>query len=140
MEIITHIRNIPILKQTAPHLPYSKNLKTLLSGKRKAGILCEVLFWQQVHKKKFYKIDFDRQRIIGHYIVDLYVKNLGLVVEIDGWSHENKVEYDRQRQRELESLGLKVFRIYNYDVLHHLPIVMKELEDFIILHYGAKET
>ena len=33
MEIITHMRNIPILKQTAPHLPYNKNLKTLLSGK-----------------------------------------------------------------------------------------------------------
>ena len=65
-------------------LPYNKNLKALLSGKRKAGILCEVLFWQQVHKRKFYKIDFDRQRIIGNYIVDFYVKKLGLVIGIDG--------------------------------------------------------
>ena len=72
--------------------------------------------------------------------MDFYVKNLGLVVEIDGWTHEDKVEYDQQRQQDLESLGLKVFRISNYDVFHHLAIVMKELEDFIILHYGTKET
>ena len=50
------------------------------------------------------------------------------------------MEYDQQRQQDLESLGLKVFRISNHDILNHLAIVMKELEDFIILHYGAKET
>lgn len=69
----------------------------LAREKRKAGILPEVLFWQQVHKKKFYAIDFDRQRIIGDYIVDFYVKALGLVVEIDGSSHDHKQEYDAKR-------------------------------------------
>lgn len=46
----------------------------------------------------FWKIDFDRQRIIGNYIVDFYVKTLGLVIEIDGSSHENKEEYDQKRE------------------------------------------
>ena len=39
---------------------------------RKAGVLSEVIFWLQVHKGMFWKIDFDRQRIIGNYIVDFY--------------------------------------------------------------------
>ena len=97
MEILTHIGDIPILKSNIPSLPFNSHLKKLLPEKRKAGILCEVLFWKQVHRRKFHGIDFDRQRIIGNYIVDFYVKSLGLVIEIDGWSHDVKKEYDEKR-------------------------------------------
>lgn len=45
---------------------------------------------EKVHKGHFYKIDFDRHPVIGNYIVDFYVKKLGLVVEIDGSSHDDK--------------------------------------------------
>ncbi|WP_317228619.1 MULTISPECIES: DUF559 domain-containing protein [Chryseobacterium] len=43
-------------------------------------------------------MDFDRQRIIGNYIVDFYVKTLGLIIEIDGSSHDGKEIYDSIRQ------------------------------------------
>jgi len=42
-----------------------------------------VLFWKQVHKGKFYGINFNRQKIIGRYIVDFYVPSLSLVIEIE---------------------------------------------------------
>ncbi|MCY7291467.1 MAG: DUF559 domain-containing protein [Ferruginibacter sp.] len=61
-------------------------------------MLSEVLFWQQVHKGVFHKIDFNRQRIIGNYIVDLYVRSLGLIIEIDGSRHDHKAIYDAERQ------------------------------------------
>ncbi|GAA5083060.1 DUF559 domain-containing protein [Chryseobacterium ginsengisoli] len=134
-EIITEINGISIYKNFVENLPYNPKLKPLLSGKRKAGILSEVIFWKQVRAGKFHNIDFDRQRIIGNYIVDFYVKNLGLVIEIDGWSHDTKEIYDEVRQKYLESLGLKVFRIKDFDVKNNLAIVMKDLEDFIIKHY-----
>ncbi|OWK74525.1 DNA methylase [Flavobacteriaceae bacterium JJC] len=140
MEILTHIRGVPIQKSDASHLPYNRNLKKLLPGKRKAGILCEVLFWKQVHRGKFHDIDFDRQKIIGNYIVDFYAKNLGLIVEIDGWIHDFKKEYDENRQRYLESHGLKVFRISNHDILQNPSVVMRELEDYIIRNYGVQES
>ena len=140
MKILTCIRGIPI-KETPPMmLPYHKKLKTLLPGKRKAWILCEVLFWKQVHRGRFHQIDFDRQKIIGNYIVDFYVKNLGLAVEIDGWSHDFKQEYDKKRQAELESYGVKVFRISNHDIKNNMVIVIRDLENFIIEHYGVKES
>ena len=88
--VLTTIGNVNIIRNFVHKLPHNPTLKKLAREKRKAGILPEVLFWQQVHKKKFYAIDFDRQRIIGNYIVDFYVKSLGLVVEIDGSSHDNK--------------------------------------------------
>jgi very-short-patch-repair endonuclease len=136
-EILTHINGIPIRENYLENLPYNPKLKPLLHGKRKAGILSEVIFWKQVRAKSFHEIDFDRQRIIGNYIVDFYVKRLGLIIEIDGWSHDFKKEYDMGRQEYFESLGLKVFRISDFDVKNNLDVVMKSLEDFIIQHYAC---
>lgn len=135
--ILTCIHNIPIKRNFVENLPHNPALKQLARDKRKAGILSEVLFWQQVHQRKFHNIDFDRQRIIGSYIVDFYVKTLGLVVEIDGSSHDDKIEQDAIRQRFLENQGLKVYRIADGDVKNNLGIVMKELEDYIVDEYGT---
>jgi len=135
IKILTQINGVPIRRNFVENLPYNPNLRKLISGKRKAGILGEVLFWKQVRAKIFHNIDFDRQRIIGNYIVDFYVKTLGLVIEIDGWSHDKKEFYDDARQEYLESLGLKVFRIKDFNIRNNPSVVMKDLEDFIIEHY-----
>ena len=135
-EILTFIKEIPIQRNFVKNLPYNARFQFLLSAKRKEGILSEILFWKQVHKKKFYKINFDRQKIIGNYIVDFYAQNLGLVIEIDGNSHDFKVEYDEKRQKYLESLGLRVFRINDIDVKKNLDQVMWELEDYVVKEYG----
>ena len=137
METITaYINETPIKRNFVENLPHNINLKSRARALRKAGNYSEVVFWQHVHKNKFHKIDFDRQRIIGNYIVDFYVKTLGLVVEIDGESHNDKEDYDKIREDYLESLGLKIFKTTNLRVLHDLDNVMKELEDFIIEHYS----
>lgn len=135
-EILTEINGVPIYRNCSHYLPYNPNLKILLPQKRKAGILNEVIFWKKVRAKNFHKIDFDRQRIIGNYIVDFYVKTLGLIVEIDVSSHDKKEIYDGIRQDYLKSLGLKVFRISDFDIKNNLSVVMKELEDFIIKNYS----
>lgn len=131
-EILTYINEIPIARNFVENLPYNPELKKLISGKRKAGILSEVLFWKQVRAKTFHKIDFDRQRIIGNYIVDFYVKTLGLVVEIAGSNDDFSDNYNDFKQKYLESLGLKVFIITDFDVKNNLEIVMKDLEYYII--------
>ncbi|MCX8524244.1 endonuclease domain-containing protein [Chryseobacterium formosus] len=135
-EVLTQINGIPIRENFVENLPYNPKLKPLINGKRKAGILSEVIFWKQVRAKSFHNIDFDRQRIIGNYIVDFYIKNLGLVIEIDGWSHCTKEDYDEIRQKYLESLGLKIFRVTDFDVKNNLGVVMKSLEDFIVENYA----
>ena len=134
-EILTQINGIPIHKNFVENLPYNPKLKALLNEKRRAGILSEVIFWKQVRAKSFHHIDFDRQRIIGNYIVDFYVKKLGLIVEIDGWSHDVKKDYDEIRQKYLESLGLKIFRVTDFDVKNNLSVVMKDLENFVVENY-----
>lgn len=116
-------------------LPYNLTLVGYARKNRKKGILSEVIFWQSVNKSKFHNIDFDRQRIIGNYIVDFYVRRLGLVIEIDGDSHNDKIEYDEKRINYLKSLGLKIFMVHDIDVKLRIDLVMKHLEEFILREY-----
>ena len=62
------------------------------------------------------------------------------MVEIDGSSHDEKQEYDAKRQRYLEELGLRVYRISDYDVKNNLDIVILELENYIVREYGEKPS
>jgi len=130
------IENTFIRTKSTKNLPKNKDLVNFSKENRKAGILAEVLFWQQVHKGKFYGINFNRQKIIGNYIVDFYVPSLSLVIEIDGWSHNYKEEYDLVRESYLKSFGLKIFKIADIEVNRNLSWVMNSLKDFIISEYG----
>ena len=120
-------------------LPYNPALKERAKALRKAGNLAEVLFWQQVHRKKFLGLDFDRQKIIGNYIVDFYCANVQAVVEIDGSSHDNKQEYDAARDAYLESLGLTVIHITDDAVLKDLPQTMEDLKNYAVFQVGIKD-
>lgn len=117
------------------NLPYNPKLKERAKALRYAENLPEVLFWMQVNKKRFHRLDFDRQRVIGNYIVDLYIKQLGLVIEIDRKSHDFDGDYDEQREKYLTSLGLKVYRITVSDILKHMLFVLVGLENYIVEHY-----
>jgi very-short-patch-repair endonuclease len=134
VKILT-INNVILKTTPITDLPCNPKLKQRATALRQAKNLSEVLFWMQVTKGKFYNIDFDRQRIIGNYIVDFYIKQLALVIEIDGSSHDTKIEYDKQREDYLMSLGLKIYRIKVKDIMQQMPRVMAGLEDYIIEHY-----
>src|SRR5690606_18054656 len=108
-------------------LPYNPALKERAKELRQAGNLSEVLFWNQVKNKQFKGLDFDRQKIIGNYIVDFYCSNCQVVIEIDGSSHDDKVEYDANRDQFLEELGLKVIHIPVNDIMFKLGEVMEML-------------
>ena len=109
-------------------LPYNPSLKERAKELRKAGNLSEVLLWQQLHNKQFKGLDFDRQKIIGNYIVDFYCASRKVVIEVDGESHNDKVEYDKQRDAYLSGLGLTVLHIADADVKNNLSGVMNMLD------------
>ena len=62
-------------------LPYNPKLKNLAKQLRKAGNLSEVIFWNAVKGGQLLNLDFERQKIIGNYIVDFYCPELDLVIE-----------------------------------------------------------
>jgi adenine-specific DNA-methyltransferase len=110
-------------------LPFNPDLKKRARELRKAGNLSEVLFWEQIKNKKFNGLDFDRQKIIGNYIVDFYCTNFNVVIEIDGGSHDDKEEYDAARDEYLKRLGLKVIHIPDADVKKNLDGVIEMLKN-----------
>lgn len=108
-------------------LPFNPKLKQRAKDLRKAGNLSEVLFWNQVKNKQFKNFDFDRQKIIGNYIVDFYCTNCNVVIEIDGSSHDHKQEYDALRDSYLESLGLVVIHVPIDEVMKNMSGLMNKL-------------
>ena len=93
------------------------------------GNLSEVILWKRLHNKHFMGLDFDRQKIIGNFIVDFYCAQCGVVIEVDGSSHDTKEEYDSERDAFLTGLGLTVIHITADDVKYNLPTVMGRLQN-----------
>ena len=85
---------------------------------------------------QFHGLDFDRQRIIGNYIVDFYCKALGLVIEIDGDSHDGREELDETRENWLIAQGCNVVRFPAYLAKDYTGVVLRHLEEYIIAHYS----
>ena len=101
-------------------LPYNPALKTQAKQLRRAGILHEALLWCELKNKKLNNLDFDRQKIIGNYIVDFYCAERAVVIELDGITHDNKQDTDIRREKYLYNLDLKIIRLLAKDVLQNL--------------------
>ena len=109
-------------------LPRNPDLKNKARQLRKAGYLHEAKLWNKLKSKRLLGLDFDRQKIIGNFIVDFYCKTRKTVIEIDGTSHDFKGEYDSARNAFLEGLGLSVIHIQAKDVLENVDEVIRNLE------------
>jgi very-short-patch-repair endonuclease len=110
-------------------LPYNPALKERARELRRAGNLSEVLLWQQIKNGQFSGLDFDRQKIIGNYIVDFYCAEKAVVIEVDGSSHDSKAEYDAARDAYLTGLNLTVIHVLDSDVKSNLAGVMQFLQE-----------
>ena len=89
----------------------------------------ESLMWQLLRAKRFINLKFRRQHVIAPYIVDFYCHEIGLVIELDGSQHGtvDAIEYDAERTKFLEALGLKVVRYWNHEVLSQADFVLENL-------------
>ena len=111
---------------------YNKKLKPFARNLRKIGTKGEAILWRDVLKaKQFWPYQFNRQFIIGDYIVDFVSRKLHLIIEIDGSSHFAKSEEDYKRQTFLENQGFVVMRFPESLVVYRIDEVITEI-DFAI--------
>lgn len=103
---------------------YNKSLNNFARANRRAGILSEVLLWNEL-KRSALGVKFTKQKPIGNYIADFYCKELKLVIEIDGCSHDDKYEYDNARDEYMRSVGITVLRIEDKDVKKDMGAVLE---------------
>jgi very-short-patch-repair endonuclease len=112
------------------YLPYNQHLKQFSRNLRNNSTLAEILLWNQLKAGKMSGYKFNRQKPIGKYIVDFYCKNLNLVIEVDGSTHDNEEQIlkDQQRQTNLESSGLNFLRFRDEDVKKNMNNVLRAIE------------
>lgn len=94
--------------------------------------LSEVLLWDRLKNKQMMGYDFHRQRPIDEYVVDFFCPRLSLVIEIDGDSHEAKLEKDSIRQSEIERYGVHFVRFEDDEVKKNLDGVVEAIRDWIV--------
>ena len=63
-------------------------------------------------------VRFQRQKVIGNFIVDFFCHQAKLIIEIDGGQHreEQGIAYDAERDAYLAGIGLTVLRFSNQDI------------------------
>ncbi len=97
-------------------LPKNEKLKNTAKMLRKNMTRHEKHLWYDF--LSHHNLKWQRQRIIGDYIVDFYCEKAKLVVELDGNQHyeEKGFEQDYKRTEVLELLGLRIIRIPNFEI------------------------
>ncbi|MBR9975704.1 MAG: endonuclease domain-containing protein [Bacteroidetes bacterium] len=88
---------------------------------RKRQTPAERAVWHMLRNRRHHGLKFNRQHPLFHdlegretfYIADFYCHELHLVIELDGAAHADRTEEDRNRDRILYHLGMKVLRYPN---------------------------
>ncbi len=115
-------------------IPYNPKLKEYARRLRKNSTPAEIDLWNCLRKKQIYNYDFHRQKPIDQFIVDFYCSELMLAIEIDGCTHDYKLENDANRQKRLESLGVKFLRYTESEVKSNLQGVVTAISEWIKEH------
>ena len=93
----------------------------------------EQSLWLWLRRKQIHGVQFYRQKPIGNYIVDFHAPAARLAVELDGSQHmeTRHAAHDAVRDAYLVSVGLRVLRFDNLQVLKELDAVLSVIEDVV---------
>jgi len=114
-----------------PYLPYNTNLKQYSRELRNQSTLAEVLLWKHLRARQMKGFQFNRQKPLDKYVVDFYCKELSLVIEIDGSSHEGKEKYDAKRENDLQKLSLTILHFTDQEVKKNIQGVLLQIAGWI---------
>ncbi len=119
---------------------YNNKLRNLAKANRKNPTKAEKKIWYYVlSKRQLMGYRFLRQRPIGNYIADFLCKELLLVIEVDGSTHEYKHEEDVRKDETLRELGFEVLRFKDDEVMEGLNNVREKIE-FVIRNSPLRGT
>ena len=103
-------------------LPYNKSLTQNSRNLRKNMTKEEKHLWYDCLKKL--PITVNRQKNIGNYIVDFFIAEKRIVIEIDGAQHGFDDNFKNDTQRDSDSLNLSLNKkdLPNRQVLRQFPL------------------
>jgi very-short-patch-repair endonuclease len=107
-------------------------MKHLARKLRQQATDAERILWRYLRAHRMAGYKFQRQVVIEPYIVDFVCLEARLIVEADGGQHLEQVEDDLKRSLFLESLGYKVIRFWNHEILGDIQIVLERIHGYLI--------
>ena len=121
-------------------LKYNKKLEPIARTLRKNMTDAEILLWSKIKRKQIKEVQFYRQKPIGNYIADFYCSKEKLIIEVDGGQHyeEKGIKKDKVRDEYFKSLGLKVLRFTNIDVLKNINGVLEKIYEEVWFVYMGR--
>ena len=107
-------------------------LKEFARKNRQNMTLAESVLWEELRGLDV-GTRFNRQHVIGDYIVDFVSQREGLVIEVDGGYHAERQqkEDDEARERDLEQMGFHFLRFSNEEVMYNTEEVLKQIDDYL---------
>ena len=110
---------------------YSKEISELAEQMRKAPTPAEKYLWDNILRSSQLGFKFTRQKPIHNFILDFYCSELLLGIEADGEIHYLQQEQDQMRTEYLDSLGIKILRFKNEQILKQTEKVKTEILNYI---------
>lgn len=97
-------------------IPYNKKLVPIARVLRRNMTSEEKRLWYNFLKKLPYTVR--RQHNIENYVVDFYIAEKKIVIEVDGLQHSSPqgIKSDVERDKALSSWGIKVLRYTNEEI------------------------
>ena len=92
----------------------------------------EKMLWEHLRAKQL-SVKFNRQHIIGDYIVDFVCIEKNLVIEVDGGYHSEyeQIEKDEFRTERLRDWGFSVIRFKNEEVIGDISNVINIIKKLV---------
>jgi len=112
------------------HHHYNKDLQFFARENRNNATKSEACLWKYALKSsQMMGYPFRRQRPIGNYIVDFVCLPLGLIIEVDGYYHEDFHAKDIIRDENLKEFGFTTLRFSSWEVLNRIDSVAEIMEN-----------
>lgn len=113
--------------------PYRKTLKEPARLLRSNMTDAEQVLWHRIRRKQIQGVQFYRQKPLLAFIVDFYCPAARLVIELDGSQHfeaEHQAK-DQDRDAAFASLGLRVLRFDNRQVLLETDAILAVIDEVV---------
>ena len=93
----------------------------------------EKVLWERLRNKQLCNVKARRQYGFGPYVLDFYIPQANLAVEVDGKIHLKKEQRHKDKSKDafLKRNEIEIIRIKNQEVFKNIDSVMSKLETIV---------
>ena len=128
-ESYSYITYLQVMKRR-PKIHDLKQLEPFRKELRKSLTPAEAYLWSHLQTGKLDGLKFRRQHSTKNYMVDFYCAQYKLIIELDGYGHDEPLQKEKDLQRDfvLNEMGFTIFRYENKYVFGELPHVLEDIK------------